>query len=105
MNLKELIEQLEKEDLEEVVFYGFKEPHSYRGYYDELAFEPSTNVTIKEMLICATSCIDKEFEAWKGGSYKMDGLTDVWIANHGELGHEISETTLDFMMNCKAEPP
>jgi len=40
MMLSDIIETLEKYDPATIVPLGFGEPHSYRGYYDQLAFEP-----------------------------------------------------------------
>jgi hypothetical protein len=40
MYLTNLIAFLEKYDPAQVVPVGFHRPHSYRGYYDQLAFEP-----------------------------------------------------------------
>ncbi len=50
MNLIELIEFLEKQNQDIVVPMGFSNPHSYRGNYIDLAFEPKENVTVREML-------------------------------------------------------
>ena len=46
MTLSELIEQLEKANPAAVVRNGFSTAHSYRGYYEDLAFEPATFVTV-----------------------------------------------------------
>ena len=46
MKLGELIEYLEKQDKDKVCPFGFYYPHSYRGYYEQLAFEPAYNITI-----------------------------------------------------------
>ena len=40
MRLRELIEWLERQDAERTVTNGFGEPHSDRGDYSLLAFEP-----------------------------------------------------------------
>ncbi|HTN56799.1 MAG TPA: hypothetical protein VL043_00880, partial [Protaetiibacter sp.] len=53
MYLNELIEELSKRDPSTVVRQGFSNPHSYRGYYDQLAFEPTPNVTVGSMLAAA----------------------------------------------------
>lgn len=50
LNLGELIEELERHDPNLRLPLGFTEPHSYRGYYDQLAFQPAADVTIGEML-------------------------------------------------------
>ena len=55
MQLQELIDALETYDPSIVVREGFAEPHSYRGYYEQLAFEPAYGVTIGSMLSAARS--------------------------------------------------
>jgi hypothetical protein len=74
MTLNELIRYLEKEDPKKVVAIGFNNPHSYRGYYEDLAFEPAKNITVGEMLDCAKGALGKTYEGYKGGEYKMGGI-------------------------------
>lgn len=68
MQLQDLINYLEKEDPKKVAPLGFSYPHSYRGIYSELAFEPTPNVTVGEMLECAKSALDTTYQGWKGGA-------------------------------------
>ena len=53
MHLGLLIEELSKHDPAKRIRNGFKNPHSYRGYYDELAFEPCFETTVGDMLQAA----------------------------------------------------
>lgn len=46
MYLEKLIAFLETRDPTIVVLLGFHAPHSYRGFYEQLAFEPLENTTI-----------------------------------------------------------
>ena len=55
MILKELILTLQNADQDRIVPLGFHHPHSYRGYYDQLAFEPKEGVAVREMLRDAKS--------------------------------------------------
>lgn len=89
MTLGELITELKKEPPEKVCRWGFGHPHSYRGYYDELAFEPCENVTVNQMLADAEQSLGKTFTGYKGGDYEMCEWTEVWIANEGEAGGEV----------------
>jgi hypothetical protein len=57
---------------------------SYRGYYDDLAFEPAHNATIGAMLAHAEDAMGREFEGYKGGWYKATPETRCWIADWGE---------------------
>jgi hypothetical protein len=89
MMLNELIALLEAEDPAKVLPLGFSNPHSWRGVYSELAFEPTANITVGQMLAEARSALGATYEGWKGGEYTMDGLTDCWLA---EEGHGDGET-------------
>ena len=89
MTLGELINELKKMDVNKTVPVGFGSPHSYRGYYEDLAFEPAENVTIGSMLTHAESALGKTFQGYKGGDYVMEDYTTVWIANYGESGGEV----------------
>lgn len=97
MYLKDLITFLEKQDPNKVVPYGFHAPHSHRGDYSELAFEPTENITFGEMLSEARSAVGATFEGYKGGDFKMSEFTPVYIANYGETGSGISPTLLKYM--------
>ena len=98
MILKELIETLEKHPADKIVRRGFNRPHSYRGYYDQLAFEPSENVTVGEMLKCAKDSLGKTFTGYKGGEYEMGEYTDVWLSEYGTTGEGIGKTLLAYML-------
>ena len=97
MFLKELIEYLEKEDPDLQIKLGFHEPHSYRGYYSELAFEPKADTTIKDMLACAKRALGATYQGWKGGDFTMGEYTDVYLAEWGDVGDSIGTVLLDYM--------
>ena len=99
MNLGELIDQLKKYNPSTKVRLGFGGPHSYRGYYEDLAFEPVENTTIGEMLEHAESALGETFKGYKGGTYRMNKWTDVWIAPMGCCGERIGPTLLQYMTN------
>ncbi len=99
MNLGELIDQLKQYNPDTKVRLGFGAPHSYRGYYDCLAFEPVENTTIGEMLEHAESALGETFEGYKGGTYLMDQRTDVWLAQYGCCGEGIGPVLLQYMAN------
>jgi hypothetical protein len=84
MILGKLIEELKKHDPNVVVKHGFTNPHSYRGYYDHLAFEPASNVSVAFMIACAESALGATYEGWKGGEYVMDEDTPCWLAFEGQ---------------------
>jgi hypothetical protein len=63
---------------------GFGAPHSYRGYYTDLSFEPSDTVlSVVELLAVARGCMGVVFEGYKGGDYVMGALTPVWLSHYG----------------------
>lgn len=89
MELGKLIQRLEQADPDLAVRMGFGSPHSYRGYYDELAFEPEPNVSVGDMLEAAKGALGKTFIGYKGGEFTMDEYTTVWISRYGEGEGEI----------------
>ena len=89
MRLRDLIEFLKTQPPDKV-FNGFHRPHSYRGYYDELAFEPDEHARIGDMLSAAESALGKTFQGYKGGDYVMLEMTPVHIAEYGRCGEPIT---------------
>lgn len=72
------------EDSENTIFReGFANPCSYRGYYDQVAFEPATNVSVDSMLLHARSALNHTFTGYKGGQCKMLAGTLCWLAAWG----------------------
>jgi hypothetical protein len=101
MMLLDIIETLEKYDPAAIVPLGFGEPHSYRGYYDKLAFEPVENTTVGKMLTAAKKAEGATYTGYKGGEYKMTGYTDCYLATWGDTGDEIGPILLRLMLqNC-----
>ena len=96
--LGELIKFLEERDPDLVVPLGFGKPHSYRGYYEDVAFVPVSKTTVGEMLQHAKSAMGKTFTGYKGGEFHMDENTSVWIAQWSKEGDEITPTLLRYMV-------
>lgn len=102
MYLRDIIERLGREDPNRVLPIGWGAPDSYRGYYEDLAFEPATNVTIGSMLDNAKYALGRTFTGYKGGEYRMTEWTDCWIAEYGESSdNSISPMLLDFILAQK----
>lgn len=100
MNLGEIIEKLEKRDPKLIVPNGFSHPHSYRGYYWDLAFEPDRNTTVGEMLEAARSAVGTTYQGWKGGDFTMDVYSDCWLSMEGECsGDSLSAMLLDYILD------
>jgi hypothetical protein len=88
MTLGELIGLLEDVPPEAVARPGFEGAHSYRGFYEDLAFEPTGETTAREMLKETKWALGQTFEGWKGGDYVMDKDVGVWISERGSAGGE-----------------
>jgi len=102
--LGELIKILEEQpDKGRVLPLGFRYPHSYRGYYDELAFELVSNVTVAQMLADAKGAVGATFDGWKGGEYKMGEYTDCWLVQkEGQTGESLGALLLHFMLRDRS---
>ena len=85
MTLGGMIERLSQLD-PDMQIDGLAEPHSYRGYYVDLAFETSDAMPVSEMLSMANDCMGETFEGYKGGDFTMGRTTPVWIADYGCCG-------------------
>lgn len=84
MNLGKLYEVFNKLNYDDFVFdVGFANAHSYRGYYDEVAFEPADNVTLAEVKFALNSALGDTHTAWKGGEYEYDMNTPAHLAFKG----------------------
>jgi len=86
MTLGKLINHLERIPPKTLVKLG--EPHSYRGYYCDLAFE-GIESTAGEALMMCRKCLGEVFIGYKGGEYQMGKLTPVWVAFYGDCGKKI----------------
>lgn len=92
MNLGELIEELTHCPQSMPVQFNFgnfrpKIPLlSYRGSYDELAigYTKESEILVREFRIACEAAVDKIFEGYKGGDFRMTLNTPLWAANWGE---------------------
>ncbi len=104
LTLGELIAVLETADPTTVLPIGFDTPHSYRGYYEQLAFEPATGVTVGQMLGHARDALGATFEGYKGGLFTMREDTDCWVASWGACGEELTAERLRDMLTAGHRP-
>lgn len=98
MTLEELISALEQCNPETVVPRGFHHPHSWRGDYAQLAFEPAKDVTVGSMLACAKEALGSTYVGYKGGHYVMDAYSDVYLAGYSTCGEELGPSLLEYML-------
>ena len=94
ITLGDLIDALAKRPPEDEVVFDFCGLHptdvdSYRGYYDHLAIGYSTEykpVKVAALLAELRAADGKVFTGYKGGDFRMDRDTPMWVANYGESG-------------------
>lgn len=84
--LRKVIDYLSTLPRDMEVSHGFGNPHSYRGHYADLAFEPVDNTTVGAMLDAAKAALGRTYAGWKGGNYTMKESTDCWLAHSGSTG-------------------
>ena len=66
---------------------NLKSPHSYRGYYEDLAFELCGGTRpAKDLLTECKDAMGGVFVGYKGGDFVMGALTPVWVADYGCCG-------------------
>ncbi len=59
-------------------------PHSYRGYYEDLAFGAAkSRVTAAEFLAMCENALGKEYQGYKGGEFVMGADTPLWRSEYG----------------------
>lgn len=106
MNLGSIITALEAADPQQPVPHGFANPHSYRGDYMDLAFEPTPDTTVSAMLTAARSALGATFQGWKGGDFLMDADTWCWLSPQGDASCEtLSPEALAWMLRPAATVP
>lgn len=69
---------------------GITREHSYRGYYEDLAFERSDEPTpAREVWDMCERALSLSYGGYKGGDYTYDRTTPLWLAAYGETGEAI----------------
>lgn len=63
--------------------FGLGDPHSCRGFYEHLAFEPKFNVKLSVMLREAQECLGTVFQGYKGGDYRAHHETKCYVDRWG----------------------
>ena len=83
---------------------GFANPHSYRGYYCDLAFEPlQQKITASDALEMCCGCMGEVFTGWKGGEYMMGANTPIWLSHEGTCGVKIVALYIDGTLVTKED--
>ena len=96
MTLGALIKALEGITDRGRTIVGLGRTMSYRGYYSDLAFEPSEKpLTITQALDLAKGCMGLMFTGYKGGDFQMGEGTPIWSASYGDCGPRIMSLRID----------
>lgn len=83
---------------------GFNTPHSYRGYYNELAFQPAQDIKLEVVIKSIDRSYIETFEGYKGGEFSYNAETTChlsWIGNCTEddclrLGSLVAEMVAEY---------
>lgn len=95
MTAGQLIAMLEEYPKESVVAFTVKKPHSYRGYYERLAFEFDWQIcSVEKMIGTIRSALGRTYTGYKGGEYYMNEDSDVYLAKYGCCGEELGPTII-----------
>ena len=80
-------------------------PHSYRGYYSDLALEKETGTRTIESLVqqLKNECLGQTFEGYKGGDFYMDEHTPIWLAEYGCCGDKIMDIQVGEIFSLLTE--
>jgi hypothetical protein len=98
MTVGEILGRLKRMNPDSPSRWTFGPPHSYRGYYDQVAvtvhaYESSVGDAVAEI----TKCLDT-FTGYKGGEFTMDLSTPVWVASAGDTGFPLTQRFLDLFL-------
>lgn len=107
MLLKELIAHLEEKDATLVPPFVLDGPHSHRGSYEQLAFHPVRNQwrhSVGDQLKLVKEQIGAMHCGWKGGDFRMDGDSDVHLAESGRCGVECTPDMIDLLYEVMEAP-
>lgn len=103
MTLGSLIYELEKMRPTDLI-EGFGSPHSYRGYYSDLAFERAdAPILVSDALTICRKCMGEVFEGYKGGEFQMGRKTPIWFASYGSCGTRIMSLSEKGQFETKDE--
>lgn len=84
MNLGQLNAVFLKMTDESFVFTrGFNTPHSYRGYYNELAFQPAEDIALQDVIKALDRAYSEVFYGYKGGEFEYNMETTCHLAYKG----------------------
>lgn len=104
MGLAALIKYLEELPKETVLSFGIGNPHSYRGYYEDLCVEidDSRTENPESWLKVLRSVHGEVLQGYKGGDFVMEDYSDVYLGEYGSSGGTvISRMLMNFIAGKK----
>ena len=103
MTLGNLIEALEKMPSGSMVA-NLHSVHSYRGYYEDLAFELGEGVRpAADLLSECRAVMGKALTGYKGGEFVMGEKTPVWVAPQDTTGDKLMRVGEDGLLETEGE--
>lgn len=98
ITLGELLDRIPDHDEITSVVYDFGRliptaPDSYRGYYDHLALgweeQDANDVSAGLFRLWLEQALELEYTGYKGGVYRMDSDTPIWVARWGQTSDTV----------------
>jgi hypothetical protein len=72
--------------------------HSYRGYYDDLAFEPTSEPSnVGTLRVMISRAYQGPYQGYKGGDYIYTDDTPLWLAPYGCTGLAIIDARVEIV--------
>ena len=79
-------------------------PHSYRGYYSDVAIDPTEwPSTAGSLLAECREMMGRTMTGYKGGEYPVHENVPVWVAPYGCCGNKLMSIGDDGALNTEEE--
>jgi len=100
MYIGELRDYLEQFPKDRVCKSAFKDPHSFRGYYDEAAVVPCKNegITVGDMLNTIDRLLSETFVGYKGGDFNYTKHHEIHFSHYG-FATDLELEMLEILMS------
>lgn len=98
MTVGEILDHLRRLDPNRLTRWMFGNPHSYRGYYEQVAMSIlDVRQSVGDEILGVECCLGLH-EGYKGGSFMMSPSTPVWVADYGSVGFPLTTGFLDLFL-------
>lgn len=90
----------------DLLMANLRNPHSYRGYYCDLAFERAEGTRLAgDLLAECRAAMGEVFEGYKGGDFVMGRNTPLWVSSYGTAsGQRLMAVAPDGSLVIAPEP-